>query len=124
MMRVLDDTKELLREMPAVTAAVLLLVALGLGLRAAVFYEADGEELRLIADAGAEAREVMEQSEATDLMERMRARLGCGEKIPGFTVIVGLSHYSVELSVPVRGVQRIFDNTRPEVARVELDRAT
>ncbi len=123
MMRVLDDTKELLREMPAVTAAVLLLVALGLGLRAAVFYEADGEELRLIADAGAEAREVMEQSEATDLMERMRARLGCGEKIPGFTVIVGLSHYSVELSVPVRGVQRIFDNTRPEVARVELDRA-
>ena len=124
MIRVLDDTRELLREMPAVTAAVLLLVALGLGLRAAVFYEADGEELRLIADAGAEAREVMEQSEATDLMERMRARLGCGEKIPGFTVIVGLSHYSVELSVPVRGVQRIFDNTRPEVARVELDRAT
>jgi len=45
-------------------------------------------------------------------------RLGCSEKIPGFTVIVGLSHYNLELSVPVRGMQTVFDNARPEVARV------
>jgi hypothetical protein len=117
MRTVLDDARRMLRENPAMVTAVLLMVALAAGLRAAVFYEADGEELRLIADGGSSMQEASDESQSSDLMDKMRARMGCPEKIPGFTVIVGLSHYNVELSVPVRGIDRIFESTRPEVAR-------
>jgi hypothetical protein len=112
--------------MPLFAAAVTVMVALGLGVHAAIFYEADGEDLRLIADR-LEPSDAPEASEANDPMIRMRSRLQCAEKIPGFTVIVGLSHYNVELSVPVRGMQRMFEQTSPDVARVmetlELQRA-
>ena len=113
----IDEARHVLREMPGFAAAVMVMIALGLGAHAAVFYEADGEELRLIADKS-EPSESNDASEASDPMSRMRARLGCAEKIPGFTVIVGLSHYNLELSVPVRGMQTVFDGARPEVARV------
>ena len=110
----IEDARRTLREMPLFAAAVFVMVALGVGVRAAIFYEADGEDLRLIADRS----EPNEVSEANDPMSRMRARLGCTEKIPGFTVVVGLSHYNLELSVPVRGMDMIFDQSRPDVARV------
>jgi hypothetical protein len=53
-------------------------------------------------------------------MLRMGARLKCAEKTPGFTVVVGLSHYSVELSVPVRGMQHMFEQAPPDVAQAEM----
>lgn len=117
MQGVIEEARQVLREMPGFAAAVMVMIALGLGAHAAVFYEADGEDLRLIADK-TELSEGNDASEANDSMSRMRARLGCAEKIPGFTLIVGLSHYNLELSVPVRGIQTVFDNARPEVARV------
>jgi len=110
----IEDARRTFREMPLFAAAVFVVVALGVGARAAVFYEADGEDLRLIADRS----EPNEASEANDPMTRMRARLGCAEKIPGFTVVLGLSHYNLELSVPVGGIEMIFDQSRPDVARV------
>ena len=126
MQGVIEETRQVLREMPLFAAAVMVMVALGLGVHAAIFYEADGEDLRLIADRS-EPSDAGEVGEASDPMTRMRARLECAGKVPGFTVIVGLRHYNVELSVPVRGMQRIFEQARPEVARamamVELRRA-
>ena len=110
----IEDARRTFREMPLFAAAVLLMVAMGVGVRAAIFYEADGEVLRLIADRS----EPNGVSEAKDPMTRMRSRLGCPEKIPGFTVVLGLSHYNLELSVPVRGMDMIFDQSRPDVARV------
>ena len=117
MQGVIEEARQVLREMPGFAAAVMVMIALGLGAHAAIFYEADGEDLRLIADKS-EPAEGNDASEASNPMMRMRARLGCTEKVPGFTVIVGLSHYNLELSVPVRGMQTAFDNARPEVARV------
>ena len=126
MQGVIEEGRQVLREMPIFAAAVMTMVALGLGVHAAVFYEADGEDLRLIADRS-EPNDAGEVTEASDPMTRMRARLECAEKIPGFTVIVGLSHYNVELSVSVPGVQRIFEQAPPDVARamgtLDLQRA-
>lgn len=112
----IEDARQMLREMPLFVAAVLMMVALGMGVRAAVFYEADGESLRLIADKS-EPNTTNETGEANDPMARMRARLGCPEKIPGFTVVVGMSHYNLELSVPVRGMQTMFEDARSDVAQ-------
>jgi hypothetical protein len=98
--------------MPLFAAAVLMMVALGLGVHAAVFYEADGESLRLVADKSEPSAD-----ETNDPMTRMRARLGCPEKIPGFTLVVGMSHYNLELSVPVRGMQTMFEDARSDVAQ-------
>ena len=117
MQGVIDEARQVMREMPGFAVAVMVMIALGMGAHAAIFYEADGEDLRLIADKS-EPGEGNDGSDVSDPMTRMRARLGCAEKIPGFTVIVGLSHYNLELSVPVRGMQTAFDNARPEVARV------
>jgi hypothetical protein len=104
--------------MPLFAAAVLMMVALGMGVHAAVFYEADGESLRLVADKS----EPSAADEANDPMTRMRARLGCPEKIPGFTLVVGMSHYNLELSVPVRGMGTMFEDARSDVARtLELE---
>jgi hypothetical protein len=123
MQGVIQEARQVFREMPVYAAAVIVMVALGMGAHAAIFYEADGEDLRLIADRS----EPNDAVESDDPMTRMRARLGCTEKIPGFTVIVGLSHYNVELSVPVRGMQTMLDRARPDVAgmrpRLSLRRA-
>ena len=118
MQGVIEEARQVLREMPIFAAAVMTMVALGLGVHAAVFYEADGESLRLVADKSepSEPSDAGVASERDDPMTRMRARLECAEKIPGFTVIVGLSHYNVELSVSVPAVQRIFEQAPPDVA--------
>ena len=117
----IEDARQTLREMPLFAAAVLMMVALGMGVHAAVFYEADGESLRLVADKS----EPSTADETTDPMTRMRARLGCPEKIPGFTLVVGMSHYNLELSVPVRGMQTMFEDARSDVARtLELETTT
>jgi len=117
----IEDARQMLREMPLFAAVVLMMVALGMGVHAAVFYEADGESLRLVADKS----EPSTADETNDPMTRMRARLGCPEKIPGFTLVVGMSHYNLELSVPVRGMQTMFEDARSDVARtLELETTT
>jgi hypothetical protein len=103
----------MLREMPGFAAAVMIAIVIGIGAHAAVFYEADGEELRLIAN-----RTVAHAAdESADPFIRMRSRIDCAEKVPGFTVIVGLSEYNVELSVPVMGVRSLFEEPHADVAQ-------
>jgi len=116
MMRaVIEDSRQTLREMPGFAAAVVVMVALCFGVHGAVFYEADGEGLRLVADGG-EPIDPINPARSADLMSRMRSRLECAEKIPGFTVIVGMSHYNVELSVPIQGMRSMFEDARSDVA--------
>jgi hypothetical protein len=116
MRAVIEDTRQTLREMPGFAAAVVVMVALCFGVHGAVFYEADGEGLRLVADGGEPINNTTARTEGADLIGRMRSRLECAEKIPGFTVIVGLSHYNVELSVPMQGMRSMFEDARSDVA--------
>jgi len=119
---VIEEVRQFLREMPGAAAALLVAVVLGVGAHAAIFYEADGEELRLVANRS--AGQVSSEIESVDPFSRMRARIHCPEKVPGFTLIVGLHDYNVELSVPVVGMQSLFEDARADVASVIEPRST
>jgi hypothetical protein len=110
----IEEAKQTAEELPAFTAAVLMLVALCIGAHCAVFYEADGEQLKLTA-ADSMSRTA---TKSIDAIGRMRSRAECAMKTPGFTVIVGLRHYEMELSVPIASVQSLFENARTDVVRV------
>jgi hypothetical protein len=110
--RVVEEIAQVLREMPGIAALVVTAVVIGVGAHAAIFYEADGEELCLTADRS----NTQAADESADPLRRMRSRIGCAEKIPGFTVIVGLSEYNIELSVPVVGMRSLFEDARSDVA--------
>jgi hypothetical protein len=118
MREVMEEARETAREMPAFTAAFLLLVALCVGARCAVFYEADGEQPKLIA-AESVSRAV---TEGTDAISRMRARAECPLKTPGFTVVVGLRQYEMELSVPIASVQSLFNDAHMNVVHLAARR--
>ena len=110
---VIEEARQIMDEMPAFVAAFLLLVAMCVGVRCAVFYEADGEQLRLVTE-GVNAEAMSEN----DAISRMRAHAECSVKVPGFTVIVGVRQYNVELSVPVPSVRALFENARINRLRV------
>ncbi|MBS1822138.1 MAG: hypothetical protein JST61_09220 [Acidobacteria bacterium] len=119
MMRVaFEELRQLFRETPGAAAALLIAVVLGIGVHAALFYEADGEDLRLAANHS--VANVASEVEAADPFTRMRARIHCPDKVPGFTLIVGLREYNVELSVPVADFASLFERTRPEAATAML----
>ena len=103
----LQDVRTDLREIPGFVAMVVLAIAAGIGFNMAAFYEADGDELRLSASRG---QSIEEQ------MDRLRLSSCSAELKPGFTVIVGVRQYSVELSVPVSGARSLFCNTRTNIA--------
>jgi len=103
----LQDVKTDLREIPGFVALVVLVVAAGIGFNVAMFYAADGDELRLSASRG---QSIEEQ------MDRLRLNSCSAERKPGFTVIVGLRQYSVELSVPVAGARSLFCDVRANIA--------
>jgi hypothetical protein len=107
MAELLRDVKTEVREMPGVVAAIALAVAVGVGCDAAFFCQADGDGLRVSASRG--------QSTA-DQVERLHAQSCSTGVTPGFTVIVGLREYSVEVSVPVPGVRALFEDVRANVA--------
>lgn len=104
---VIQEIRQIRYEMPAFTAAFLLLVALCIGVRCAIFYEADGEQLRFVADQNGARSDVKTDMEG-DPMQRMYARVECPVKIPGVTVIVGLRQYSMELSVPIASFRSLI----------------
>ncbi len=107
MAELLRDVKTEAREMPGVVAAIVLAIAVGVGCNVAFFCEADGDGLRVRASRG--------QSTA-EQVERLHARSCSANMTPGFTVIVGLRQYSVELSVPVPGMPALFEDVRANVA--------
>jgi hypothetical protein len=101
---VIQEAREIRREMPAFTACVLLLIVLCIGVRGAIFCRADGDSLQLIAH----------RTEAQlDPIRRMYAQSDCPVSIPGVTVIVGLRDYSMELSVPATTVHALLRVVQP-----------
>ena len=110
--RTIDEVAQFLQDSPGFVAVVVMVVVIGVGAHAAIFDEADGEQLRLTADRN----NTHAADESADPLRRMRSRIACAEKIPGFTVIVGLSEYNIELSVPVVGMRSLFDDARSDVA--------
>lgn len=111
---VIEDARQTAQELPLFTAAFLMLVALCIGAHCAVFYEADGEQLKLTA-VDSMSRTA---TKGIDAISRMRGRAECAMKTPGVTVIVGLRQYEMELSVPIASVQSLFENARTDVVRV------
>ena len=91
---VVQDVRADMRELPGVATAVVLAVAMGVGLNAAFFCEADGDEVRFNAGRVSVPEERLNMLRSHECSESMK---------PGFTLIVGLRQYSVELSVPVAG---------------------
>ena len=111
MREVIEEARQTAQEMPAFAVAFVLLAAMCIGVHCAVFYEADGEQLKLVthSDTGGNA---VEGSEA---IRRMRAHVGCSLKTPGITVVVGLRQYNMELSVPAASVRSLFESARRDV---------
>ncbi len=107
MAELLRDVKTEVHESPGVAAAVVLAVAFGVGGNAAFLGQADGERLGVSASRG--------QSIA-DQVERLQAQRCFMDLMPGFTVIVGVHQYSMELSVPVPDVHALFESAQPNVA--------
>jgi hypothetical protein len=93
--------------MPWFAAAVLLSVALCVGVNASVLGEAEEEHVRLSANRIS----VPMASSIEEVKSRLLHRCPA-EKIPGFTVIVALRQYSVELSVPMGKVRSRTDDAR------------
>jgi hypothetical protein len=104
---VLQDMRADIRELPGVATAVVLAVAMGVGLNAAFFCEADGDEVRFSAGRVSVPEERLNMLRSHECSESMK---------PGFTLIVGLRQYTVELSVPVAGVRTLVDDARAHVA--------
>ena len=103
----LRDVKAEINESPGVAAVVVLAIAFGAGCNAAFFCQADGERLGVSASRG--------QSTA-DQVERLREQSCFMGLKPGFTVIVGVHQYSMELSVPVPNVHALFEDVQANVA--------
>jgi hypothetical protein len=96
----LQDVRTELRELPGFAAMVVLAIAVGIGVNAAVLCEADGDELRVIASRA---------QSLEDQVSMLRSRSCTADLKPGFTLIVGLRQYTVEVSVPMTGVRSLLD---------------
>lgn len=107
-----DEAREMVREMPFAVAAFVAAVVVGVGAHATVIDEADGEALRLVAN-----RHVPRHDSSPVPRAIARLRSTCEERIPGFTVIVGLSDYSLELSIPTGTMHTVFETAQGRVAK-------
>lgn len=118
----IHDLRNVAREMPWFAAAVLLSVAVCIGVNASIFDEAEEEHLRMSANRA----DVSMTSSIEEVKSRLLNRCPM-EKIPGFTVIVGLRQYSLELSVPIGRVRSRTDDAwtrlKGSLHTVELRRA-
>jgi hypothetical protein len=110
MLMLIEEARQMLRDMPWAAAAVLVAVVFGMGGHASIFYEADGDELRLVADRNGAIQEG--GPALPKLMTRVEQTTACGEKVAGFTVVVGLREYNIELSVPVEGMRSMLESAQ------------
>src|SRR5205807_6962142 len=92
MSELVQDIRTEFRESPGIVAMVVFAIAIGIGFNAAIFWEADGDGLRMSASR---AESIENQ------LSRLRSHDCTGVRKPGVTLIMGLRQYSVELSVPV-----------------------
>jgi hypothetical protein len=102
----LQDLKAGLREFPELAAAIVLAIVIGVGFKMAVVRNAFGNEFQVHANKGLSAAE---------RLQRLRAQSCSAELKPGFTVIIELRRYDVELSVPLDGVRSLLDDMRTNV---------
>lgn len=109
-----EEARLIVKEMPAFAAAFLVLTALCIGVRCTVFDEADGERLRLFARCGVSSAD--DGRSWIDPIHRMRSR-GSHLRVPGFTVILGLRQYNMELTVPAATMQALLENKPVHVRR-------
>jgi hypothetical protein len=111
MMSLIDDLKQTAREMPWLVMAVALLVVIGIGFNAEVVNSADGDEARLCF--GRVDGPPMQELNAGEQIVRR-----CALDIrPGITVLIGVEHYQVMLSIPEASV-------RSRLAHVQMDSAS
>jgi hypothetical protein len=103
----LQDLKAEVQEFPEFAAAVLLTIVVGIGFNAAVFRNAIGDEFQVHASQGLSAIEQVEE---------LRAHNCSAELKPGFTVVIGLRKYNVEMSVPLDGVRSLFNDIQTNVS--------
>jgi hypothetical protein len=122
---VMEEARQIMREMPGFTAAFVVLLALCIGVRCAIFYEADGEHLKVTADRHNHPAEWEERTltSASDAFTRMRAHTACPLKTPGFTLIVGLRQFDMEVSVPLTGVRALFEDAHMDVVALFTHRS-
>jgi hypothetical protein len=106
MSRLLDDARQMLREMPWVGALLLITLVCSLRLHAAVISQADAEDLRFIAKCDKTAQS-SSGNRGTDPMAREN-----GAKVPGFKVSFGWREYSVELNVPAQYVRTMLEGAQ------------
>ena len=106
MIPLLQEAKHTLREMPWVVTSVVLAVVFGVGVQGAFYYEADAPEVKVIANRHAHGVN----------MVRAVDRDPCEAKIPGFTVVVGLKEYSVELTVPVAKMRSVLEDAQMKLS--------
>jgi len=111
LMTCIEEARLMLREMPWTAAALLVAIVFGMGAHASIFYEADGDHVRVVAD-----RDLHAKGTPAKLLTMVEQKTMCNEKIPGFIVVVGLSEYSVELSVPVEGMRSMLEETQMKLA--------
>jgi hypothetical protein len=99
MMTWIEDLKQTMREMPWFAAAFGLLVVLGIGVNAEILGAADGDEARVCVGR---------------VDTPMLPTLGAGEwnvhrcvtgATPGLTVLVGIRHYRMEVTIPAAAVR-------------------
>ncbi len=103
----IHDLRNVAKEMPWFAAAVLLSVAVCVGVNASVLDQAEEEHVRLSANRA----DVAMVSGVEAVKSRLLHRCPMA-KIPGFTVIVALRQYSLELSVPTGRVRTLTDDAR------------
>lgn len=118
----IHDLRNVVREMPWFAAAVLLSVAVCVGVNASILDEAEEEHVRLSASRA----DVPMMSSIEEVKSRLLHRCPT-ERIPGFTVVVALRQYSLELSVPMGKIRSQTDDAwtrlKGSLNTVELRRA-
>ena len=102
----LQDVKTEIAKFPWLSLLVALTIVAGIDFKMAIFSEADGNQLRMSTILGPSAE---------DQMNRLRMKRCSTGLTPGFTVIIGMRQYSMELSVPIDGVRSLLEDTRTDV---------
>ncbi len=102
----IEDLRQAMREMPWFVAAVVLLIAMGVGINAEVLGAADGNETRLCLH-----RVDTLATPWISACER-QARRCAMEITPGVTVLIGTDRYRLEVTIPEASVRSRLDTVR------------